>query len=175
MVKKRPDPDKVAPKVIARTPEERAVKPTAGSTKAQKTAARLAAVQVLYQMRLNNQEAPDAVREFIVHRVGFTLDGEIFVPAEPQLLQDIVHGVTDRWMNIEPIYSAALAEGKRTDVELILECILRAGIYELLAHGQIDAGIIIHDYLNVTTGFYEGNETKLVNAILDRVAKKVRA
>lgn len=174
MVKKLPDPDRVAPKVITKEAEKPSTKPTSGSVKAQKTAARLAAVQVLYQMRLNNQEAGDAVREFLVHRVGFNIDGDVFVPAQPQLLQDIVLGVAQRWQDISQILEAALKEGGREEVELILESILRCGIYELLAHGDVDVGIIIHDYMNVTTGFYEGKEPKLVNAILDKVAKKVR-
>lgn len=174
MVRKLPDPDRVAPKAIVRQAEKPTAKPTSGSIKAQKTAARLAAVQVLYQMRLNNQVAPDAVREFLVHRVGFTIDGDVFVPAQPQLLQDIVLGVQDRWVDISQVLDAALAEGGRSEVEVILESILRAGIYELLAHSDIDTGIIIHDYLNVTTGFYDGKEPRLVNAILDKVAKKVR-
>lgn len=175
MVKKIPNPDRVAPKVIKREGEKRSVKPTAGSALAQKTAARLASVQVMYQMRLNNQQAEDAVREFLVHRVGFNLDGDVFVPAEPQLLQDIVLGVNERWADIDAMLTAALAEGGRKEVELILECILRAGIYELLAHGKIDTGIIISDYMNVAVGFYDGKEPKLVNAILDAIGKKVRA
>lgn len=175
MVKKLPDPDKVAPKVIKREAEQRSAKPSAGSALAQKTAARLAAVQVLYQMRLNSQQADDAVREFMVHRVGYTIDGDVFVPAEPQLLQDIVLGVADRWGDIDAMLTAALAEGGRKEVELILECILRAGIFELLAHGAIDTGIIISDYMNVAVGFYDGKEPKLVNAVLDAIAKKVRS
>lgn len=176
MVRKRiNDPDRVAPKVIKREGERRAIKPTAGSVKAQRTAARLAAVQVLYQMKVNSQPAEDAVREFLVHRVGFNIDGDVFVPAEPQLLQDIVLGVAERWADIDGILTAALEEGGRTEVELILEAILRAGIFELLGQPQTDTGIIIHDYLNVTTGFYDGKEPKLVNAVLDRVAKRVRS
>jgi N utilization substance protein B len=159
---------------LARPPEKRVVKPTAGSPKAQKTAARLAAVQVLYQMRLNNQDAKSAVAEFIDTRVGFDLDGDRFVPADAELLNDIVLGVAARGADIEPVLAKALADGKKTDVELLLECVLRAGIYELIAHGTTDAGIIINDYLNVTTGFYDGNEPKIVNAILDKVAKAVR-
>ena len=83
-------------------------------------------------------------------------------------------GTAQRWQDISQILEAALQQGGREEVELILECILRAGIYELLAHGDTDVGIIIHDYMNVTTGFYDGKEPKLVNAILDKVAKKVR-
>lgn len=168
--KKKP----AARKGLGRAPEKRVVKKTAGSAKAQKTAARLAAVQVLYQMRLNNQAAAPAVREFIDKRIGFDLDGDLFVPADPELLEAIVMGVTERWATIEGIVAKALAAGKKGDVEILLESILRAGTYELMAHGDVDAGIIINDYLNVTTGFYDGKEPKIVNAILDKVAKSVR-
>ncbi len=155
-------------------PEKRVIKKSAGSAKAQKTAARLAAVQVLYQMRLNNQEAKSAVREFIDTRIGFDLDGDKFVPADVELLEEIVMGVTKRWTDIDVILAKALADGKKGEVETLLESILRCGIYELMAHGTVDAGIIINDYLNVTTGFYDGKEPKIVNAILDKVAKAVR-
>lgn len=175
MVIKRPDPDKVILKPIEREIEKAAVKGNKGSAKARRTAARLAAVQVLYQMGLNNQAAAEAVEEFIRHRVGFNLDGDVFVPADADLLRDIVHGVQERWMDIEQVRSAALAEGGRSDVEAILEAILRAGIFELIGQPETDKGIIISDYLSVTAGFYEGGETKLVNAILDNIAKKVRA
>jgi N utilization substance protein B len=163
------------PTKLTRTPERRTAKKSAGSPKARRTAARLAAVQVLYQMRLNNQEAKSAVREYINHRSGFDIDGDVFVPADEELLDDIVMGVARRWADIDAMVSAALAAGKKGDVETLLESILRAGAYELLEHGSIDTGIIINDYMNVTTGFYEGPEVKLVNGVLDKIAKTVRS
>lgn len=161
-------------KVPARPPEKASAKKTAGSPKAKKTAARLAAVQVLYQMRLNNQDAKSAVREYISHRSGFNLDGDVYVPPDEELLEDIVMGLQKRWADVDAVVMAALAEGKKGEVETLLESILRAGAYELLAHGKVDTGIIIHDYLNVTAGFYGGTEPKLVNAVLDKIAKTVR-
>lgn len=159
---------------LGRAPEKAVVKNSEGSARAQKTAARLAAVQVLYQMRLNNQDAKSAVGEFADHRIGFDLDGDLFVPADRDMLRAIVMGVAERSADIETIVSKALADGKKGEVETLLESILRAGVYELLACGDIDAGIIINDYLSITAGFYEGSEPKIVNAILDKVAKSVR-
>jgi transcription antitermination protein NusB len=161
-------------KVPPRAPELPAAGKNKGSPKAQKTAARLAAVQVLYQMRLNNQDAQSAVQEYLSHRNGFNLDGDVFVPAEENLLRDIISGIQSRWSDVDVIVAAALAEGGKSEVEPLLDAVLRAGAYELMAHGDIDAGIIIHDYLNVTSGFYDGSEPKLVNAILDKVGKKLR-
>ncbi len=163
------------PPQLIRPPERPAVKKSTGSPKAKRTAARLAAVQVLYQMRLNNQEAKSAVREYINHRSGFNIDGDVLVPADEELLSDIVMGVTKRWTDIDEIVAAALAAGKKGEVETLLESILRAGAFELLEHGSTDTGIIINDYMNVTNGFYEGSEVKLVNAVLDKIAKTVRS
>lgn len=162
------------PTIIAPEPERPVVKKTEGSAKARKTAARLGAVQVLYQMRLNNQDAPSALREYISHRIGFDLDGDVFVPADEELLEKIVMGVHERWTDVDALVAGALAAGGKTEVETLLDSILRAGAYEVMAHGDIDTGIIIHDYLNVTTGFYDGTEPKLVNAVLDRMAKNIR-
>lgn len=173
--KKQPFRELKVTKVPPRAPEAPVAGKNKGSPKAQKTAARLAAVQVLYQMRLNNQDAQSAVQEFISHRSGFNLDGDVFVPAEETLLRDIISGIQTRWSDVDGIVAAALAAGGKNEVEPLLDAVLRAGTYELLAHGDIDAGIIIHDYLNVTSGFYDGSEPKLVNAILDKVAKNLRS
>jgi len=168
------DKKKPARRGLGAPPEKPVVKAKAGSAKARKTAARLAAVQVLYQMRLNNQSGASAVREFVAHRSGFKIDGDVLVPADAGMLEEIVTGAERRMMDIDAIMAQALKSAKRGEVETLLECILRAGIYELIAAGDVDAGIIINDYLNVTAGFYGGNEPKIVNAVLDRVAKSVR-
>ncbi|MDD9899750.1 MAG: transcription antitermination protein NusB [Alphaproteobacteria bacterium] len=145
-----------------------------GSAIARKTAARLAAVQVLYQMRLNNQNAKSALSEYASHRAGKDMDGDTLVTPDADLLDDIVNGVETRWADVDGIVSSALSDGGRETVEPLLDCILRAGVYEMIAHGSVDTGIIINDYLNVTVGFYEGTEKKLINAVLDKVGKTVR-
>jgi N utilization substance protein B len=145
-----------------------------GSPKARRAAARLAAVQVLYQMRLNHQDAPSALKEFITDRSGKKIDGAKMITPDEETLDAIVRGVQERWADIDAVLAKTLADGKREKVEVLLECILRAGISELLSGGT-DIGIIINDYLNVTASFYDGHEPKLVNAILDKVAKSVRS
>jgi N utilization substance protein B len=166
--------DKDVFKPVPRTVEKAAVKKNEGSANAQKTSARLAAVQVLYQMRLNNQDAQSAVREFIKHRVGFNIDGDVLVPADPDMLESIVMGVHGRWTDVEEIVAGALAAGRKGAVETLLDAVLRCGTWELLENASADTGVIINDYMNVTTSFYDGTETKLVNAVLDKIAKTVR-
>lgn len=174
MVKKFPDPDKVVKKAEPKAAEKRAVKMDKGSPKAKRTAARLSAVQVLYQMGLNNQDAKSAVREFVDHRAGFKIDGDVLVPPDTDLLEEIVLGIESRWDDVNALVSGALSAGKKESVEALLEAILRAGAFELMKDSKTDAGIIINDYMNVTTAFYDGTEPKLINAVLDRIAKTVR-
>ena len=145
-----------------------------GSLKARKSAARLAAVQVLYQMRLNNQGAAPALREYAQDRAGKPVDGDLLVMPDEETLDGIVRGAEERAADIDGIVSGALRDGGRERVETLLDCILKAGVCELLTRGDIETGIIINDYLNVTTSFYAGPEKKLVNAVLDKVAKTVR-
>ena len=160
-------------KKLSAEPETRKVKLTEGSKKARLTAARLAAVQVLYQMWMGEMDAKTAVKDFMDHRAGFEFDGDVFVPADADLLEKIVVGSDGRKAEILGIITINL-EKKAELVEPLLRAILMAGIYELMAHSDINAGIIIADYLNVTNGFYDGGETKLVNAVLDKVGKAVR-
>jgi len=159
---------------MAEPQEHRVIKLNEGSAKARKSAARLAAVQVLYQMDMNEQGAKLALKDFIDHRIGFDLDGDVFVPADQDLLTKIIMGIHDRREDIEQIVNDALAQGGHEGIEQLIQDILYAGVYELLAHSDIDKGIIISDYLNVSHAFYEGGEPKLVNAILDKVGKSVR-
>ena len=157
-----------------RAPEKRVVKMTEGSAKARRSAARLAAVQVLYQMDLNAQGPKDALRDFINTRIGYELDGDVFVPAEQDLLIDIVNGVFDRQNDLREMISGQLAQRGKEKVEPLLDAILHAACYELMAHIDIDAPIIISDYMNVSHAFYEDGAPKMVNALLDHVAKTVR-
>jgi N utilization substance protein B len=158
---------------LGAAPEKPAVSRKAGSAKAKRSAARLAAVQVLYQMRLNNQDAGEALKDFMKYRVGYNIDGDVYVPPDEELLQIIVQGCADRWMDIEEHVSKA-TKGRKSEPEVLLASILRAGVCELIEQPNTDTGIIINDFMNVTNGFYDGDEVKLVNAVLDKVAKAVR-
>lgn len=153
---------------------QRAVKLTEGSKKARRSAARLAAVQVLYQMDQNDQKARAVIREFLDHRIGFEIDDEVLVPADAELLSDIVNGVEDRRGELAGMIEGASDKTEFTRMDLLLQCILLCGTWELLDNPEVDTGIIINDYLNVTNAFYEKSERGLMNAILDKLAGKLR-
>lgn len=167
-----PKQPKVTP--APRAAEQRVIKLNEGSAKARRSAARLAAVQVLYQMDLNGQDAKEALRDFIHTRIGYELDGDVFVPADRDLLMDIVAGVDEKNDDLKTLLTAQLAQKGKTQVDPILEAILLAACYELMAHHHIDPPIIISDYLNVAHAFYEDGAPKMINAILDTVSKSLR-
>ncbi len=144
-----------------------------GSLKARKTAARLFSVQAVYQA-IQNKVAPSSLHdEFITHRIGMDLeDGKMVAPDQP-LFRDIISGVTERWGDLQQIITPRLKTSH--EVEPLLTAILICGAYELMAHHDIDAPIIISDYLNITSSFFEQSEPKLVNAVLDALTKELRA
>ena len=156
-------------------PEQRVIKLNEGSKKARKTAARLASVQVWYQMLISEQNVTEALQDFIEHRIGFELDGDVFVPADQEMLTSIVHGMRDERTELEEMIHATLTSKGHEALEPLLQSILVAGLFELKNHHDIDTGIIISDYINVTFAFYDkGGETRLINAVLDHFAKSLR-
>lgn len=152
-----------------------------GSKIARQTAARLAAVQAVYQMKANDQDAKSVISEFNDHRMGESLEGQDMVLPDGALFADIINGVQSRYDDIKGVIDACLsghsktkASGSLDSMESLLGSVLLCGGFELLAHNETDAPIIISDYLEVTHAFYEGGEAKLVNGVLDNVNKTLR-
>ena len=142
-----------------------------GSKKARSTSARLFSVQAVYQALQNNQKPVDLIAEYLQHHIGMDLeDGEMVSP-DQVLFKSILAGVTSRAEELSELLKARLPT---QDIDLLLKSILLCGLYELIGHPDIDAPIIISDYINVTHGFYAGSEPKLVNGVLDAVAKENR-
>lgn len=147
-----------------------------GSPIARLTAARLAAVQAVYQMGLNEQTAAEVIGEYKLHRLGKPVDGEAMVLADGVLFEDIVRGLSHRTDDARSLLNNALGKrGEGKGVEPLLHAILLCGTYEVMAHGQYDAPVIISDYVNVAKSFYDDGAPQLVNAVLDAVNKAVRS
>lgn len=145
------------------------------SAKARRAAARLAAVQALYQIKLIGEPVESVVAEFVTYRLGQEIDGDVYVAADPQLFSDIVRGASARKVDVEDLVTGALDSGFTfSRLELLLRSILLAGTYELLAHADSHPRILISAYVDITHAFYDGREPGVVNAVLDRVAHSVR-
>lgn len=148
-----------------------------GSKIARNSAARLLAVQAVYQMFKNEQSANDVVSEFIDHRTGLDVDGDEFIQPEVELFKSIVVGVAENHEQLETLVSANRGEKAQESLvktEALLQSIFLCGSFELMVHQSIDFPIIISDYLHVAHAFYEDGEAKLVNALLDSVRKTTR-
>ena len=140
-----------------------------------RSAARLAAVQALYQIQMENPPLALLLDEFHRHRLGAEIEGDQYAPAEIAFFDDVVKGVHARHEEIDALLSARLAEGwtlQRLDKTMLQ--ILRAGTYELLARPDVPTGSAISEYVDVAHAFFEKREAKFVNGLLDAVAKDVR-
>lgn len=141
----------------------------------QRGLARLAAVQALYQMELGGNRLSDVIAEFENFRLGKELDGEQYRDADFGWFRDLMNGVVAEQREIDPRVHKTLAEDwplKRIDS--ILRAILRAGVYELLRRKDVPARVVISEYIEVTKAFFEDDEPRLVNAVLDKIGRDLR-
>jgi transcription antitermination protein NusB len=140
-----------------------------------RSAARLAAVQALYQQAMEDTPMAKLLHEFHQHRLGATLEGATYAEAEVDFFNDVVKGVDARREEIDALVADSLASGwTMARLDKPLTQILRAGTYELLARPDIPTGSIIGEYLDVADAFYDRKEKGFVNAVLDQVAKVAR-
>ncbi|WP_426265973.1 transcription antitermination factor NusB [Sphingomonas sp. LHG3443-2] len=141
-----------------------------------RSAARLAAVQALYQQEMEGTPTPLLLNEFHNHRFGETIDEVTMVDAEIDFFDDVVRGVTARREEIDDKVTARLAEGWKLDrLDRSMRAILRAGTYELLARPDVTVGTVIDEYLDIAHAFFGDKDVKFVNGLLDKVAGDVRA
>jgi N utilization substance protein B len=140
-----------------------------------RSAARLAAVQALYQLEMEDTPLVRLLDEFHQHRLGAEIEGDQYAEAETAFFDDVVKGVAARREEIDALLAAKLAEGwslPRLDRTMLQ--ILRAGTFELLARADVPTAAAISEYVDVAHAFFEKREAKFVNGLLDAVAKAVR-
>lgn len=140
-----------------------------------RAAARLAAVQALYQLDMEGTPMASLLDEFHRHRLGAEIEGDQYAQAEIAFFDDVVKGVAARREEIDDLLGAKLAEGWRIErLDKTMLQVLRAGTYELLARADVPTGSAISEYVDVAHAFFESREAKFVNGVLDAVAKAVR-
>jgi len=138
-----------------------------------RTAARLAAVQALYQMELSGGEAKDVVAEFVAHRLDGGGDG--FGPADRDFFAAITGGAAGERDALDAAISGALTpDWPLMRLEAVLRAILRLGAYELAHRPDVPAEIVINEYLDIAHAFFGGKEPGLVNGVLDALARNLR-
>jgi len=140
-----------------------------------RSAARLAAVQALYQREMAGGSVPRLLTEFHNYRLGATIEDEQYRPADTVFFDDIVAGVAARGAEIDALITANLAEGWALDrLDRPMRGLLRAGVYELIARPDVPIAAVIDEYVDVAHAFYEAREAGFVNGLLDAVARRAR-
>lgn len=149
--------------------------PQAPARSRSRSAARLAAVQALYQREMEGTPLPTLLHEFHHHRLGATIEDVEYAEAEVDFFDDIVSGVDARLAEIDTLIAGKLAEGWAPErLDRPMRQILRAGTYELIARIDVPTASVISEYMDVAHAFYDKKESAFVNALLDAVAKEVR-
>jgi N utilization substance protein B len=156
---------------MARSPE-----PKDGRKANRRGAARLAAVQALYQMDIAGTGSNEILAQFEKHWIGREVEGNQYLPAEAAFFREVVNGVVREQRSLDPLIDAVLAQTwplKR--IEAILRAMLRAGAFELGHRSDVPARVVVAEYVDVAHAFVDREETGMVNAVLDQLARKLRA
>ena len=137
--------------------------------------ARLSAVQALYQMDIGGTGLTEVVAEYENFRLGREIDGETYRDADAGWFRGIVGGVARDQRQIDPIIHRALtANWPLSRIDSILRAILRAAVFELIERKDVDARVVVSEYVEVTKAFFEGDEPKMVNGVIDKIARQLR-
>jgi len=140
-----------------------------------RAAARLAAVQALYQFEMEGTRLEQLLDEFHRHRLGAEIEEDQYIAADVVFFDDLVKGAIARRDEIDGLVAGKLASGWKIErLDRTMLQILRAGTYELLARADVPTNTAINEYLDVAHAFFDEKEAKFVNGVLDAVAKAVR-
>ncbi|MGE0408689.1 MAG: transcription antitermination factor NusB [Amphiplicatus sp.] len=140
-----------------------------------RSAARLAAVQALYQMETGGGGAESVIREFIAHRLGRDIEGAAVHEADAEFFADIVRGVIDVQRRIDPVIERHLARNwTLSRLDATARAILRAAAYELSRRADIPFRVVIDEYVEIANAFFDGDEPRFINGVLDAAAREAR-
>ena len=140
-----------------------------------RSAARLAAVQALYQHEMEATPVAKLIHEFHQHRIGATIEDAEYADAGTAFFDDIVKGTLARAEEIDAAIVARLASGWSMDrLDRTMKAILRAGSYELMARSDVPVGAVVSEYVDVAKAFFDAREAGFANGLLDAIGKDVR-
>ena len=140
-----------------------------------RSAARLAAVQALYQLEMEATPLAQLLHEFHRHRLGATIEDATYAEAEVAFFDDVVTGTDARREEIDALITDRLAEGwSLARLDKPMKAILRVGTYELIARPDVPTATVISEYIDVSHAFFDKRETGFVNGLLDSIAKTAR-
>ena len=140
-----------------------------------RTAARMGAVQALYQYEIVPMRPDKLIEEFLTHRLGQLIEGMRFGKADEALFADLIRGTLANLGEVDAMIAGILTESWDLDrLEAILRAILRSGTYEMAFRLDIPPKVIINEYAAITDAFFGEKETGMANGVLDKLAKELR-
>lgn len=140
-----------------------------------RSAARLAAVQALYELEVSGKGVNEAVAEFESHWLGREVEDIPAREADATFFRDLVNGFVREQPMLDVRIDAALTKGwPLRRVESVLRAILRTAAYELYFRADVPVRAVISEYIDVAHAFYEDDESRIVNAVLDALARDAR-
>jgi N utilization substance protein B len=146
------------------------------SDRSARSAARLAAVQALYQMELTGVDTEEVVREFVEHRFGREPETGTAGELDAEFFASLVRGVPTHQEEIDAGIAKCLsADWRLSRIDSILRAILRAAAFELIAVKDVPGKVVIDEYVDVSHAFFSGDEPSFINAALDKLARRKRA
>jgi N utilization substance protein B len=141
-----------------------------------RSAARLAAVQALYQMEVTGKGLKETCAEFELFWIGNEIEGVHYKDADIAFFSDILEGVVSAQGPIDRSIDKALAAGwPLARIDSVMRAILRAGAYELRERADIPARVSIKEYVDIAGAFFGLGESGMINAVLDALARQCRA
>ncbi len=136
---------------------------------------RLAAVQALYQMEVGGTDLSTILEEFTEFRLGKEVDDVKLRKADKSFFEGLVRGVVANQLELDPEIKAFLADKWRLSrLDSTLRAILRVGALELLKRKDVPARVVISEYIDISHAFFEGDESRVVNGVLDKLARRYR-
>lgn len=149
--------------------------PKPESRQTARSAARLAAVQALYQMEISGVDVNTVVLEFLSDRLGQEIDGEQYFAADEALFSELVRGVVARQNDIDPLIAQTVTtDWSLSRLDATLRALIRTGTYELMLRKDIPVKVILSEYVDIAHAFFSGDEPGFANGVLDKVARQVR-
>jgi N utilization substance protein B len=160
----------------ARDDTRGAGRPAAGALRAERRAARLRAVQALYQIEMTGQSPGQVLEEFLAHRLDDSVAGLETGRVDTALLSTLVEGVVAKRSDLDAMIAAVLDPNWAFErLQLLLRVILRAGAYELSELTDVPARAAVAEYVDLAHAFFDGKEPGLANGVLDRLGRALRS
>jgi len=138
-------------------------------------AARLAAVQALYQMEVSGASPETVAQDLLDGRLPLSEAGPIDADADIVLFRTIVEGAVAQQSAVDTMIARKLAEGWRLErIDSVARAILRAGVVELWRRADVPTAVVIDEYVEIAKAFFDGAEPGFINGALDGCARAVR-